>query len=177
LGNYRDHFILHAVCIRKAIQKFLGELIRSSFMKDTWVIVANSTVARIFKVQKQQDLVEIETLVHTASRLHARDLVSDQSGRTFDSVGTGRHAIEPTTDPKAVECITFAKEIAHYLHDAHAQGRFDRLYVAAGPSTLGLLRQNFSPAVTKLVQEELNKDIAHLKPAEIINHLPFLLYR
>ena len=144
--------------------------------KETWLIVANSTIARIFKVQKKESLVEIETLVHPESRLHNRDLVSDnRAGRTFDSMGPGRHALEPTILPKQQESIEFAKDIAHYLEKSRVNGDFDKLYLAASPTQLGLLRQNIHPATMKLINGEVNKDMTHMKVEEIINHLPFIL--
>jgi protein required for attachment to host cells len=143
--------------------------------KETWLIVANSSIARIFKVHRKEALVEIETLVHPESRLHNRDLVSDRPGRTSDSVGFSRHAIEPTVDPQHQECIEFAREIARYLEKGRTQGIFDKLYIAAGPSQLGLLRQTIHAQTLNLVAGEVNKDMTHMKPEEIINHLPFIL--
>lgn len=37
---------------------------------------------------------ELEGLKHPASRAHERDLISDRPGRSFDSFGSGRHAME-----------------------------------------------------------------------------------
>lgn len=143
--------------------------------KETWLIVANSSLARIFKVEKKQALVEIEVLEHPESRLQNRDLVSDRPGRDFESMGHARHAIEPQTTPKHQEFASFAKDIAQYLDKARSEGHFNRLYVAASPSFLGLLRQTFGSSTTQLISGEVDKDMTHMKPAEIVNHLPFLL--
>src|SRR5215471_13213266 len=77
--------------------------------KDTWLIVANSSLARIYKIEKRSELKELKVLEHPESRLHNLDLVSDKPGRDFESAGIGKHALEPKTLPKKQEFITFAK--------------------------------------------------------------------
>lgn len=143
--------------------------------KETWLVVANSSVARIFKVQKKESLIEIESLVHPESRLYNKDLCSDKPGRSFESANAGRHSVGSTVMPKQQEFINFAKEISAYLDDARKQGKFDRLYLVAAPAQLGLIRQNLHSETTKLMAGEVDKDITHLKPEEIIAHLPFIL--
>lgn len=141
----------------------------------TWLLVANSSLARIFKVQKRQSLIELEVLEHPESRLHDRDLVSDKPGRGFESTGSSRHSMEPQTSPKQLEFMTFAKNIAHYLEEARLKGDFNRLYLVASPTLLGLLRQSLYPSTMQLISGELDRDMTHMKSNEIIGHLPFLL--
>lgn len=143
--------------------------------KDTWLVVANSTVARIFKVEKKESLIELQTMVHPESRLQKKEIAGEKPTRTFESVGPTRHAIEPTSDPKQLESVEFAKNIAQYLDRAFQQGNFSKLYLAASPTQLGLLRQHISPTVMRVVQGEVNKDMTHIKPEEIASHLPFLM--
>lgn len=142
--------------------------------KESWLIVANSSIARIFKIEKKHDLYEIKVLEHPESRLRNIDLVSDKPGRDFESFGNARHAMEPKTLPKKHEFELFAKAIADYLETAQNGGEFESLYIAANPSLLGLLRQSLHPNTLKLVKGEIDKDITHLKPQEIPSHLPFL---
>ena len=144
--------------------------------KNSWLIVANSSLARIFKIQNLQSLVEIETLQHPESRLHNMDLVSDKPGRGFESVGTQRHGLETGTTPKQDEFLVFARHLANYLKSAHQAGSYETLYIAAGPTLLGLLRQTLDSSVTKAIHGELDKDMTHLKTDEMIAHLPFLSY-
>lgn len=142
--------------------------------KDSWLVVANSSLARIYKIEKKHDLTEIKVLEHPESRLHNLDLVSDKPGRDFESAGIGRHALEPKVLPKRQEFAVFAKSIADYLESAHNQGEFETLYIAASPSLLGLLRQTLHPNIAKLIKGEADKDMTHIKPQEIPSHLPFL---
>jgi protein required for attachment to host cells len=144
--------------------------------KDTWLVVSNSCSAKIYKVGHKQTLIEVEVLEHPESRLHNRDLVSDKPGRDFESVGHTRHAIEPRTWPQQQEVINFAKEVANHLEQAFNKGDFDKLYIAANPNMLGVLRNAFHPNTAKHISGEVDKDMTHLKPDEIIKQVPFMFY-
>ncbi len=142
--------------------------------KDYWLLVANSSLARIFKIEKGHSLVEITVLEHPESRLRNLDLVSDKPGRDFESAGLGRHGLDSGITPKQHEFTIFAKYLADYLETARHLGKFERLYIFAGPTLLGLLRQALHPETIKLIKDEVNKDITHLKPEEIASHLSLL---
>ena len=45
-------------------------------LKKTWLVVANSNCARIFEIEKDLKLKELETLIHPESKLRDSDLVS-----------------------------------------------------------------------------------------------------
>jgi protein required for attachment to host cells len=142
-------------------------------MKTTWVLVANSTRARILEADKAiGPLNEVEALVHPEGRLHERDLTSDLPGRAFDSAGQGRHAMEQPVDPKQQEMITFARFLAQRLDEAREQGEFKQLIIVAAPALLGRLRKSLSPETARRVSYELDKNISLLRPEEIRQHLP-----
>jgi protein required for attachment to host cells len=136
-------------------------------------MVANSSIARFFEVEKSGSLKEIDTLVHPESRLHARDLVSDKTGRSFESSTVARHAIEPKTNPKEVEEDKFARQITNHLNTAHQDGKFKHLCIAASPHFLGLLRQSLSPSTTQSLSAEIDKDITHMPPLDIKKHFTY----
>jgi protein required for attachment to host cells len=141
--------------------------------RKAWLLVANSSIGRVFQFEKGNQLVELGVFEHPESRMKNSDLVSDKPGRDFESVGTVRHALEPKTLPKQAEFVHFARSLTEYLRTARNQNEFDTLYIAASPTMLGLLRQSLDPAVAKLVKGEVDKDITHLKTDEIFAHLPF----
>ena len=142
-------------------------------MPKTWILVADSSVARIFVPKGPTGpLVEIESLSHTASRLHDRDLASDKPGRTFDSMGAGRHSKELEVSPKEEEAVRFAEQLASRVNSARAAGEIDGLMVIAAPRFLGLLRQRLDPSTHKIVSFELDRDLTRLGPEEIRSHLP-----
>ena len=146
-------------------------------MSQMWVLVANSTLARILSAPTADGpLVELECLSHTAGRMLDQQLVSDRPGRAFDSHGPGRHSMEQEVDPKQEEAIRFAEHIAAKLRKAHTAHEFDHLAIVAAPRFLGLLRERIGPAVTRSLTETVDKDLAMLSPDEIRARLPERLY-
>ncbi len=143
--------------------------------KDTWLVVANSSLAHIYKLENDQTLASVQHLEHPESRLHDRDLVTDKPGRAFDSTGANRHSVEPPISPKRQEFIVFAKQISHFIEAARLEGKFKNLYIAASPNILGLIRENLPQASAQSIKGEIDKDLTHIKPAEIASHLPFNL--
>jgi len=141
-------------------------------MKLTWILVADSTRARIFTADTPSSpLEEIEDLSHVEGRFHDREITSDLPGK-IKSVGGGGHALEQATDPKQHEADIFAHRVAQYLEDAHNAKRFEQLLIVAAPSFLGLLRNQLSEPIKRLVRFELDKEITRLNAAEIRQHLP-----
>jgi protein required for attachment to host cells len=139
--------------------------------KEILILIANSTQARIFKKEGNHAIKEVEALINPANRMHARDLYSDKRGTTFQSVGTGRSALEQRVDPKEQEVIDFSKEVCHFLESERNKGNLQRVYIAASPAFLGHLRQSLSPSLLQLVEAEIDKDITHLKAHEIEEYL------
>lgn len=142
-------------------------------MTTTWVMVANSSTARFFEVEKDGSLKEFELVEHPESRMYARDLVSDRPGRSFESATVARHAIEPTTSPKEVEFNHFAKQLTEILNSAHQEGKFKRLYIVASPHFLGLLRPLIKSSTAQALTAEIDKDMTQLSAQEIRKQLPY----
>jgi protein required for attachment to host cells len=153
-------------------QRFIKIATEGRIMKLTWILVADTTRARIFTAETPSSpLEEIEDLSHSKSRLHDREITSDLPGRV-KSFGAGRHALEQPTDPKKYEAEVFADTIAKYLEEAHNAHRFEQLIIVAGPTFLGLLRSNLPEQIKRLVRFELDKEITTLSAADIRQHLP-----
>jgi protein required for attachment to host cells len=98
-------------------------------------------------------LQEVEDLVHGAARTRARDLSADRPGRSFDSHGQGRHAMEPETDAKRHEAEVFAKQVADRIERARIEDEFDELVLIAAPEFLGLLRKSLSTTTDGLLRK------------------------
>jgi protein required for attachment to host cells len=153
-------------------QHFQKITTEGTIMKLTWVLVADTTRARIFTAETPSSpLEEIEDLSHTEGRLHDREITSDLSGG-IKSSGAGGHSFELPTDPKKHEIDNFAHYVAHYLKDAHNAHRFEQLIIVAGPTFLGMLRSNLPEQIKKTVRFELDKEITTLSAADIRQHLP-----
>ncbi|MGF1547725.1 MAG: host attachment protein [Thiotrichales bacterium] len=138
-----------------------------------WIVVADAARARFLSADKPNAaLVEVEDRVHSASRLHARDLVTERAPRVHDSHGLGRHAIEPATDVKTLEAESFAREVSQHLEDSRSAGRYQKLYLIAAPQFLGQLRGSLSHGVKSLIAGETDKNLTQHTVAEIRAQLP-----
>ncbi len=141
-------------------------------MSKLWVVVAESSRARIFSVVNWvSPLIEIDDLVNPAARFHDRDLTSDLPGRSFDSAGQGRHSMEPSADPKKNEVAVFARKISERLGSARKAGEFDELILICSPEFLGLLRRNLDDVLKKHVTRTINKNLVQKDEAQIREYL------
>ncbi|MGH6943019.1 MAG: host attachment protein, partial [Geminicoccaceae bacterium] len=103
------------------------------------------------------------------------EIASDRPGRSFDSAGQGRHAMEPPTDPQRYAKYAFARELAHRLEEAVHAHRFDRLVVVAAPRTLGDLRDLLPDAVKAKIVAEIDKDLTQVPVHDLSRHLDDVL--
>ena len=142
-------------------------------MKLTWLVVADNSKARIFKVDSRMGPIEeIESIVHTEARLHEQKMTSDLPGRGNGKGGAGGHAYQDEVSPKEQENINFAKKIANELDIARKNNKFKQFVLVAAPGFLGNLRNQFSAQTQKLTCFELAKNLSHLNAQEIRQHLP-----
>ena len=141
-------------------------------MSKHWIVVADQGRVRFFTTASPRGaLMEVGMLEHAAARERSQELTSDRPGRSFDSAGTGRHAMSSPVEPKKQEVIRFAKQVADYLHKAYNEGRCDELLLVAGPDFLGLLREQLKSA-SEFRISELEKNLGQYDPREIRAHLP-----
>lgn len=146
-------------------------------MTNIWIVVANARRARIFLAKNAvgKNLVEIKTLVHPELGLPEREWLSDAPGRAFDSMGEGRHALEPSTPLKTQEMNAFSRQVAEDLKKAYEHNDFDKLVIVAAPAFLGCLRKHIDHQLALSISFEINKDLTQLPPNELREQLPFKL--
>ncbi len=138
----------------------------------TWILIADGSRARLLSNHGPGRGVEpVSEDLLEGRNLPGREIMSDRPGRTFDSVGAGRHAKEPRTDAREVEKQRFSHVLAEMLHRELGRGKFERLVLVAPPKELGRLRAELSPAVRDRVTAELNKDLTRLSLREVAEHL------
>jgi len=134
----------------------------------TWVVVADASRAEIFLRHKRHSPLEaVQCLTELEARAKEQDLVADEPGRTFDSVGKGRHAMEPDLTEKERLRRTFAQRISHALEAAHKADRFKHLIIVAAPAMLGELRAQMDKSTAKLIVAEFNKEMTGREPEVI----------
>jgi len=110
---------------------------------------------------------EVAHISNPAAHLHDRDLGSERPGRSYESFGNARHAIERENDPRQREAEGFARRIARRLDDARRDEQFEQLVVIAGPAFLGMLRAAMSRPTRARVVHEIHKDLVH-GPIEVL---------
>ncbi|MDF1643870.1 MAG: host attachment protein [Pseudomonadales bacterium] len=146
-------------------------------MKTTWIVVASSSQARFFTADTATGpITEFYDLVHSESRLHARDITSDLPGKGFDRQGEGRHGLDSQTPIKKRESIQFAREVSEYLNQARRASQFGRLIIVAAPAFLGELRSTMHNDTASAVIHWLEKNIAKESPEKIRSSLPDRLW-
>ncbi|HXV81735.1 MAG TPA: host attachment protein [Candidatus Binatia bacterium] len=164
-------------------------------MAKNWIVVANNTKAKIFTLAppaprlkdtealqpptdalSQSRLVEFQALEHPEGRLKSQSIDADRPGRSFESAGMKRHAMSREVDPKKQEAITFARQVAERLEGARLQGEVERLILVAAPEFLGLLRDNMTSELRRMIEEEFSLDLVQMTAHDIRAHLPETLF-
>jgi protein required for attachment to host cells len=141
----------------------------------TWVIVADGSRARFFQRNKDRTLEEFDAMVSPEQRLREGDLASDRAGRTFDSRGSGRHAMEPAHSARDHAADVFAQHLAEHIEDARVAGYLDRLVLIAPPKFLGKLRSSLCANALALVVHSVDKELTTASTEEVAGHLPDFL--
>ena len=131
-------------------------------MKTTWILVADSSRAKVFEARgASRDVHEIEEFIHPEGRAHNRDLKTDGPGRYY---GKGEHTQGHTAttkvEPQEHEAELFAKKLTDHLDKARTTQRFESLHLIAPPKFLGLIRRHMGKETQNMVEATLAKDVA-----------------
>jgi protein required for attachment to host cells len=137
-------------------------------MTKTWVLVADSTRARVFSAPSPVAALTEEAEIAHPAPLRDR---SDANGRNESQAGSHRNLYEPQVDVKSQSLSIFAKKVADYLSDARARGKYEKLVLVAAPAVLGEIRGHLDQPTAKMLARELHKDIVHLTAAQIGTYL------
>ncbi len=141
----------------------------------TWLLIANGTEARLVcNDGPGRGFSELDEHLPKGPNLPAREIMADRPGRTFDSVGKGRHGKEPPTDPREVEMRRFLSQVADRLNQAATQGSYDHLVLIAPPKALGLLRQELGGNAQGKLVAQLDKDLTKVALGDLPDHLQSL---
>lgn len=142
----------------------------------TWILIADGATARVVSDGGEgRSLVSVDDIRLNGNNQPDRDLAADRPGRAFDRAGTGRHGMEPRTDPHRVEHERFAREIVATLELARQKNRFDHLVMVAPPKMMSDLRSLLPPAVAETLSGELTKDLTKISIHDLPAHLETVL--
>jgi protein required for attachment to host cells len=136
-----------------------------------WVVVCDGKKALVLENVGDEKFVNLKTREvreHADPKTH--ELGTDEPGRAFSSVGSGRSAVEQT-DWHVQEENRFLQKLAGHLEAAVNAGEAKSLIVVAPPRALGVLRQAYSHNLRAAVRAEIDKDLVKLPVHEIEKHL------
>lgn len=142
-------------------------------MESTWIVLADEGHARILQWRKPgTDLEDVEELTDAAAHADEADLRRDATGRRRpseyrgvgrpDTVMGGNATASAGETQLEHEADLFARRIAQRLTEAHRQRRFEHLRIAAAPKFLGRLRKVLDDEVSRVVDDEIDKDLLQL---------------
>lgn len=136
--------------------------------KTIWLLIADSAKARLFAVDRRERVLTVLGEWHDdVASGKTQDIQADRPGRSFDSAGQGRHAMEPPSSPKGVAKARFVGMLADNLAASAKRQDFDELHVIAAPRTLGEMRELLDPAVRARLASEEAKDLTQLSKPEL----------
>lgn len=143
------------------------ELAKKSPEKTYWVVVADEARAVIYtRNTLHAPLAEYFSLENETARMKTGDLLSDRGGRSFDSLGKGRHTMaKEKSSPKRHAAEAFAAQIAErigrVMHDGSCRG----YALIAAPRFLGLLRDALATACKVDPYKSIAKEVVGQDPA------------
>ena len=138
----------------------------------TWVLIADAARARVFEASgKGRGLAAVQDMTLVAALAPSRDLGTDRPGRSFESVGSTRHAMEGTSDLHREQKRQFARRIAEAVEKRCAAKSFERLVVVAPAATMGDLRSLLTERVKATVTAEVVADLTNTPTSDLPAHL------
>lgn len=128
--------------------------------KVTWILVADSSRARLFETPGGDDWRLIGEYEHVQSRERGQDLMPNRGPR-IQHTGEGeyRNALEPGSLHEH-EARRFAMELNDILRKGALSNDYEDLIIVAAPKFLGHLRGNFDKQVVAKVRQEIAKDLS-----------------
>jgi protein required for attachment to host cells len=132
------------------------------------VLVADASRAQFFTFDDEAGkLVECATLINNVGRASEQDLGADRQGRSFDSQGSGRHAMEAKTSAKDHAMQGFAQQVAEEVPRQLAGTGLRNLVLIAAPRFLGVLRKALSEDAKAALYCEIDGEYTTHTPQQI----------
>ena len=136
-----------------------------------WVVVCDGAKALILENAGDTKIPNLKTVRVLAQKdLPTHALGTDAPGRTGNSVGSARSAVEQTDWHDQSE-RAFLVHLAEQLDDAITAGQAKSLIVVAPPRALGMIRPAYSQTLKGAVRAEVDKDFVKMPLHEIARHL------
>jgi len=137
----------------------------------TFVVVADAALARFYRnAGPDSGLSPLPALSMSVDIPKGSDIMADDRGRAFASVGSARSAVEPKSDPRGLVELDFLRTLAARLEELRRENSFDRLVIAAAPKALGELRKLLTAGVAGKLTATLDKDLTKTPGHELPKH-------
>lgn len=141
-------------------------------MKSVWILVADSSCAKIFEADLAlNNIEEVRGLQHSESRLREQELTTDLSGSNIGA-GASHHRFEPHTSLREQELLSFSREVVSALDEGRQQNAFAKLVLVAAPDFLGHIRNGMNSRLRKLVVHEVDKNVVKKPLPQLRQLLP-----
>jgi len=136
-----------------------------------WIVVCDGAKALVFENFGTRANMNLKTKeVYEQDDPKTHEIGTDKPGRTVNSVGGSRSAVDQT-DWHDQQEQRFLAKLAVRLDKAVVGGETTSLVVVAPPRAIGMLRREFSPHVRQAIRAEVEKDYVKMPVNEIERHL------
>jgi protein required for attachment to host cells len=142
-------------------------------MNSIRVVVADQAEAIFYNLTSLKARpIEVGRIKDASAREPSRNLVADRPGRSYESVGSQRHAVGDEPDLRRQEAIRFARTIAARLDADWRDRAFQQMILVAGAPFRSILRGELSEATQGCIVYEVPKDLVHSNPEVLRDYLP-----
>ncbi|WP_437228856.1 host attachment protein [Planctomicrobium sp. SH661] len=140
--------------------------------ENTWILVADRAKAIIFQAiwPRLDHFEELQRMDNPDGAAHPEEVLTDRAGR-FTSHGITSQSGQPQTDFRHRTAQDFAMEIVQRLEQGRTGNEFGRLMIVAPALMLGVLRDQLSAPLAKMVVLELRKELVDARMDEIKEHV------
>jgi protein required for attachment to host cells len=136
-----------------------------------WVVVCDGKKALVLENVGDEKFPNLKTReVHEQEAPPARELGTDEPGRSIQSATPMRSAMEQTDFHDQAE-RAFLEKLIRRLDQAVLSGTPKHLIVVAPPRALGVIRQAYSKQLRGAIKAEIDKDFVRMPVDQIEKHL------
>ena len=141
-------------------------------MTTTWILSANRSNASLFESNwPGKSMRRLQDIPHPKGRLQNKDINTDKPGRSFDSMGQGRHSMGSDQEPIDHVAQQYASVLAELLNKGRLTNAYEKLVLIAEPKFLGILRAALDKNTALLVVQSVNKELLDLKEEDVGKYL------
>lgn len=136
----------------------------------TWFVVADGGHARVM-AHSPIGYTPISAMDSISASRDSHDLGGERPGRSVESVGSTRHAIEPRVDRHQQAKLDFATAIAEVINDPVSGAAFAELVLVAPAKIATAIKSGLNAHSRAKLVAEYHKDLCKLGEADLRERL------